>query len=131
MGKEITISIDNREIQSREGTSILEAADQAGIYIPRLCFRPDLPSGPGTKAVNRIYRCGEINADENSHDGSYEGCNVCVVEIEGRGPSPSCATLVEDGMVIYSDTDAIRELRKEYLARIISNHPHACILCAE
>ncbi len=131
MGKVITISIDNRQIQSREGISIIEAADQAGIYIPRLCFHPDLPPGPGTKAENRIYRCGEIIANGNSHSTTYKGCNICIVEIEGRGPCQSCASLVEDGMVIYSDTSAVKELRKANLARIISLHPHACLLCSE
>ncbi len=131
MGKEITLSIDNREIHSREGASILEAADQAGIYIPRLCFHPDLPPGPGTKVENRIYRCGEINSNGNSHDAVYSGCNICIVEIEGRDPCQSCATSVEEGMVIYTDTTDVKEMREEYLARIISNHPHACILCAE
>lgn len=131
MGKEITISIDNREILSHEGNSILEAADQAGIYIPRICYHQNLPSGPGMKADNRIYRHGEISADGNSHDSTYEGCNICIVEIEGRGTSQSCATLVEDGMVIYTDTNAVRELRKKNLARIISHHPHDCILCSE
>jgi predicted molibdopterin-dependent oxidoreductase YjgC len=131
MGKEITISIDNREIQSREGASILEAADQEGIYIPRLCYHPDLPHGPGVKAEHQVYRCGDVCASDNSPDSTYEGCNICVVEVEGRGPSQSCATPVENDMIIYSDTDAVRELRKEHLARIISDHPHACILCSE
>ncbi len=131
MGKKLTITIDNIEIQSREGISVLEAADQAGIYIPRLCFHPDLPIGPGTKGENRIYRCGEIFSNGNSDHAIYKGCNICLVEIEGRGPFPSCSTSTEDGMVIYSDTDVVRELRKENLARLISLHPHACILCSE
>ncbi len=131
MGKEITISIDNRRIQCQEGTSILEAADQVGIYIPRLCFHPDLPPGPGTKAENRICRCGEISANGNSNDALYKGCNICIVEIEGIGTSQSCATFVEDGMVIYSDTAHVKKLRRENLARIISLHPHDCIMCTE
>ena len=131
MAKEITISIDNRAIQSREGASILEAADQAGIYIPRLCYYPDLPPGPGTKAEPRVYRHGEISADKNSYNKTYNGCNICIVEIEGKGPSPSCTTLVEDGMVIYSNTTAVRELRRDNLERILFLHPHACLLCAE
>ena len=87
MGKEVTISIDNHEITTEEGFSILRAADTAGIYIPRLCDHPDLPPGPGTKAESRVYRCGEINGDNNSSDTTYEGCNICIIEIEGRGPS--------------------------------------------
>jgi formate dehydrogenase (NADP+) beta subunit len=131
MGKEITISIDNRAIQCGEGVSILEAADAAGIYIPRLCYHPDLSAGPGTKASNRVYRHGEFNADSPSADKKYDGCNVCLVEIEGRGPSPSCATPVEEGMVIRSETAEILEARKTNLAKILSRHPHACLLCSE
>jgi ferredoxin len=127
MGKELTISIDNRVIQCREGISVLEAADTVGIYIPRLCYHSDLPPGPGTKADSRVFRHGEINATNKA----YDGCNICFVEIEGRGPSLSCATPVEDGMVIYSDTAAVRELRRTNLAKLLSLHPHACMLCSE
>jgi ferredoxin len=131
MAKEITISIDNRGIRCREGISILEAADKAGIYIPRLCYYPDLPPGPGTKADARVYRHGEINADNNPDHKTYTGCDICIVEIEGKGDFQSCSTLVEDGMVIYSDAPRVKELRKNNLARIISLHPHACLLCSE
>jgi predicted molibdopterin-dependent oxidoreductase YjgC len=131
MAKEIAITIDSREVRCREGTSVLEAADVAGIYIPRLCFHPDLPPGPGTKAEKRIFRSGEISAELNSHDAAHNGCNICIVEIEGRGHSRSCVTPAREGMVIYSDTAAVKELRRENLARIICLHPHACILCAQ
>lgn len=131
MAKEITISIDNRAVHTLEGTSILEAADRAGVYIPRLCYHPDLPPGPGTKTETRVCRNGEISAEVNSHDAVYHGCNICIVEIEGKGPSPSCATVAQDGMVIHSDSAAVRELRRENLARILSLHPHACLLCAQ
>jgi formate hydrogenlyase subunit 6/NADH:ubiquinone oxidoreductase subunit I len=131
VGKEITISIDNHEVHSQEGASIIQAADNAGIYIPRLCYHPDLPPGPGTKADPRVYRHGEISGDKTPHTTMYDGCNICIVEIEGKGPSPSCTTFVEDGMVIYSNTATVRELRRENLERILSLHPHACLLCAE
>jgi formate dehydrogenase beta subunit len=131
MAKEIAITIDSREVRCQEGVSIIEAADKAGIYIPRLCYHPDLPPGPGTKAGPRVYRCGEISADGSLHDDVYHGCNICIVEIEGKGPCPSCATFVEEGMVIHSDTAVVREMRRENLARTLSLHPHACLLCAE
>jgi predicted molibdopterin-dependent oxidoreductase YjgC len=131
VAKEITITIDNRVIRCREGTSILEAADQAGIYIPRLCYYPDLPPGPGTKAEPLVYRHGEINADNNPDNKTYSGCNICIVEIQGKGDFQSCATLVEDGMVVFSETTRVKEIRRNNLARIISLHPHACVLCSE
>jgi ferredoxin len=131
MAKEVTIFIDNHEVTSREGISIIEAADTAGIYIPRLCYHPDLSPGPGTRADSRVYRHGEMSGDKDGDNTTYHGCNVCIVEIEGRGLAPSCATIVEDGMVIYSETPKVRELRRNNLACIISLHPHACLLCSE
>jgi ferredoxin len=119
------------KVHSREGTLILAAADTAGIYIPRLCYHPDLPPGPGTKADKRMYRCGKTLIESNSSDISYGGCNICIVEIEGTGLSQSCTTRVEDGMVIHCDTVRVREMRRNNLARIISLHPHDCLLCAE
>ena len=132
MANEVTITIDNQEVHCQEGTSILKAADAAGIYIPRLCDHPDLPPGPGTKADSQVYRNGEIVIGDNDpKSAAYQGCNLCVVEIEGRGIIQSCATLVEDGMVIHSNAAAVKELRKNNLARILSHHPHACLLCSE
>jgi predicted molibdopterin-dependent oxidoreductase YjgC len=131
MAKTITISIDNHEIQCAEGTSILRAADTAGIYIPRLCDHPDLPPGPGTMSNARVYRHGEINADSNSLHKAYGGCNLCIVEIERKGVCQSCATLAEEGMVIHSETAAIKEARRTNLARILCQHPHSCLLCSE
>jgi formate dehydrogenase (NADP+) beta subunit len=131
MGNEVTLTIDNRVVVALEGTSILSAADTAGIYIPRLCYHHYLSPGPGTKADHRVYRHGEISGDKDSESVTYHGCDICIVEIEGRGTVQSCATLATDGMVIHSDTSAVRELRKNNLARLISSHPHACLLCSE
>jgi predicted molibdopterin-dependent oxidoreductase YjgC len=131
MEKKVTISIDSHEVHAQEGTSILEAADRAEIYIPRLCYHPDLPPGPGTKAVARVYRHGEINADAGSEDKTHDGCNLCIIEIEGRGTALACTTPVDDGMIIHSKTASVRELRRDNLAQLISRHPHACILCSE
>jgi predicted molibdopterin-dependent oxidoreductase YjgC len=131
MAKEIVITIDSREVRCPEGASVLVAADGAGIYLPRLCFHPDLPPGPGTKANGRIYRSGELIAAGGTDDPLYHGCNLCVVEIEGRGPSPACATLAQEGMVVHSDTAEVKELRRANLARIMALHPHACLSCSE
>ncbi len=131
MGNEVTLTIDSRVVRAEEGTSILSAADKAGIYIPRLCFHPELPQGPGTKADFRVYRHGEICGDPTAGSAHYNGCDICVVEVEGRGRVQSCATPVEDGMVIHSNTAAVGESRITNLAHLISIHPHACILCSE
>jgi len=131
MGTEVTVYVDDSEIRSRKGMSIIEAADEVGIYIPRLCYYPGIKPGPGTKAEEQIHRHGLIDTDKNEGKKTFGGCNICVVEIEGKGIWPSCSTGVEDGMIIYTDTTSVKELRRENLARICALHPHACIICTE
>lgn len=130
MGTEVSLTINGQNIRVLEGTSILEATDSAGIYIPRLCYHPDLPPGPGTSADAVVYRHGQI-ATDRSENGIYDGCGICYVEIEGLGTCLSCNTTVADGMIIQTDTEAVRELRRDNLARILAHHPHACLNCAE
>jgi ferredoxin len=128
---EVTITIDNRQVRCREGTTILATADAVGIYVPRLCHHPDLPPGPGTRADSRVFRCGEAIADHGSGGKTYAGCNICVVKIEGKGVHPSCSTPVENGMNITTNSNELREMRRDNLAQILAQHPHACCLCAE
>ena len=94
------LKIDDKEIEAKAGATVLEAALQAGIYIPNLCWHPDLPP---------------IGA-----------CRLCVVEIEGmRGVPASCATMAREGMVVRTDTVRLRELRKDLLWLIFSGYPGA------
>jgi len=130
MGTETSITIDTITISVVEGISILAAADAAGIYIPRLCYHPALPAGPGLKPQQQVYRHGSITADEH-HSGLYHGCNVCMVEVEGAGTVQACSTSVVHGMVIRTDTPLVKKLRRDNLAKIVAHHPHACFLCPE
>jgi ferredoxin len=131
VGKEKSITIDGHAVSAPEGSTIMEAADKAGIYIPRLCYRPGLAPASGMKADSRVYRCGEMRADDKSENKAFAGCNICIVEVEGRGMCRSCSTAVAEGMAVQTSTAGARESRKETLARILSDHPHACIVCAE
>jgi NADPH-dependent glutamate synthase beta subunit-like oxidoreductase/NAD-dependent dihydropyrimidine dehydrogenase PreA subunit/ferredoxin len=98
--KIMKLKIDDKEIEAKAGATVLEAALQAGIYIPNLCWHPDLPP---------------IGA-----------CRLCVVEIEGmRGVPASCATMAREGMVVRTDTVRLRELRKDLLWLIFSGYPGA------
>lgn len=130
MGTEVSLIINGQKVCALAGVSILEAADSAGIYIPRLCYHPELPPGPGTRANDVVYRHGQITNDK-SEDGTYDGCRICYVEIEGLGTCLSCNTVVAEGLVIQTNTAAVRELRRDNLARILAHHPHACLNCAE
>jgi len=100
----ITLVIDDKQVKVDEGVTVLEAAREAGIYIPTLCYHPSLPS-----------------------DGS---CELCLVEIEGSEDFPlACVTPATEGMVIHTDTSQIRTLQKSVLRQILSHHPCACLTC--
>lgn len=102
--KTLTINIDGRDLEVSSGISILEAAEAAGIHIPRLCYHPRL-----------------------SVVGS---CRVCMVAVEGmEGLVPSCATLVRDGMVIKTNTPEVLAARKMAVELLLSTHSLNCEDC--
>lgn len=98
------LTIDGRVVEAAPRTTVLEAALAHGIDIPRLCYHPDLSvSG---------------------------GCRLCQVEIEGRSaPAPSCGLACEDGMVIRTQSEALRSLRREIIDIFLSEHPLDCVTC--
>ena len=100
----ITITIDNQKVKVKKGITILQAAQQAQIDIPTLCFLKD---------INEV---GD--------------CRMCIVEVEGkRGFATSCIQKVEDGMVVHTQTPDIIEARRVVLDLILSNHPKDCLTC--
>ncbi len=100
----VTLTIDNQEIKVEKGTTILQAAKQAGIDIPTLCFLKD---------INEV---GD--------------CRMCIVEVEGRrGFATSCIQTVEEGMVVHTNTQNVLEARHVILDLIISNHAKDCLTC--
>src|SRR4030067_2631078 len=97
----ITLTIDSVKVEAKAGTSVLEAAQNAGIYIPRICYHPDLPPAPETKVNDRIYRGGKLIENTSSGQGNFEGCKLCLVQIEGmNGLSTACDTQVANNMVV-------------------------------
>ena len=102
----IRLTIDDVLVEVKEGTSVLEAARQAGLEVPTLCY---------LKEVNEI--------------GS---CKMCVVEIEGRnGLVTSCTTKAEDGMVVHTHSDKAELSRKANLKMILSKHDLRCATCPQ
>ncbi len=94
----IKLTIDGKKISAEEGKTVLEIATNAGIYIPNLCYHPDIPP---------------IGA-----------CRLCVVEIDGmKGFPTSCTTKVSDGMVVHTSKKKLQELRKNLVWLILSNYP--------
>ena len=106
MADEITLTIDGVEVKAKPGTNVLQAAMDAGMYIPYLCYYP------GMKA--------------------YGACRMCVVEFEEGGPpgaQASCTVTAADGMVVNTNSSGTVELRKGIMDLVISEHPHGCLNC--
>jgi hypothetical protein len=127
----VSFYVNNTEIKASKDSSILEATRNAEIYIPSLCYHPDLPLSRRAKAGNAVFRAGEqITCDAAEKE--FEGCNLCLVEVEGKpDPVPACDTIVAEGMRVHTDTERVREARQEKLMRILARHPHACLICAQ
>jgi formate hydrogenlyase subunit 6/NADH:ubiquinone oxidoreductase subunit I len=127
----VTIKIDTVEVNVREGTTILQAAEQAEIYIPHICFHPDLPPVDQQKPADAIYCFGE-RIENARPDLRYEGCQLCVVEIEGQGGlHRSCSKPVAEGMIIRTVSPAIEAFQRERIMQLVARHPHACLTCTQ
>jgi predicted molibdopterin-dependent oxidoreductase YjgC len=100
------MEFDGRPATFPEGVTVLRAAELNGVDIPSLCSHKDLSP--------------------------FGGCRLCMVEIDGvRGYPLSCTTTAEAGMKVRTDTEALREFRKEMLKLILSEHPSSCLICDE
>lgn len=122
--------IDGRNIEAGGGKTILQAALEAGVYIPHLCFHPQLTSLSEIKAGEEICQGAVVHRGKGGEE--FEGCKLCLVEIEGRdGLFRSCKTVVEDGMSVRTDSLEVKEAREKNLAHLLERHPHACLLCAQ
>lgn len=127
---EILLTIDHTKVSAEEGWTILEAARNAGIYIPALCTYPGLPSAHGMKAGTTVFRNGKPLANTNLGK-KFEGCQLCVVDVAGRGITLACDTFVSDGLIVYTNTLPVQELRRKNLSRILARHPHTCLVCPQ
>lgn len=100
----VNITINGRKFEVDASFTILKAAEWAGIYIPVLCYYPEL------EATTR--------------------CRVCVVEVEGASDLlPSCHTQVREGMVINTDSPKVIEARKVLVELLLANHSPDCLTC--
>jgi NADPH-dependent glutamate synthase beta subunit-like oxidoreductase/Pyruvate/2-oxoacid:ferredoxin oxidoreductase delta subunit len=127
----IKLTIDGQELEAEINETILQVADRAGIYIPRLCYRPGLPPSHDMKpAESGVYREGkQITADNNE---PFHGCQLCIVQLQGHNEfMTSCDTIVIDGMVVNTNTNELQAKRKEHLIKILKDHPHVCLTCAQ
>jgi len=126
----IEITIDGRKIEVEGGKTILDVALDAGIYIPHLCYHPQLDLSLQVDSLKKIYQGGIPKDGEEGRP--FEGCNLCLVEIEGRnGLVNSCKTKAEDRMVVSTHSVSLKSAREKNIAKILETHPHACLVCAQ
>jgi NADPH-dependent glutamate synthase beta subunit-like oxidoreductase len=127
----VNVTIDGQALQVPAGTTILEAARSAGIYIPSLCYHPNLPPAKNGQAIHAVFQ-GELILENAMPEEAGKGCGICVVEVEGQDELVgSCATPVKDGMVVITTNDRIKAKRQENLVPIMTRHRHACLTCAQ
>lgn len=104
-GEKVSLQIDGIDVQVPVGTSVMRAAKEAGISIPKLCATDSLEA--------------------------YGSCRLCVCEVEGRKGMPSsCTTPVEAGMKVSTQNEKIARVRRGVMELYISDHPLDCLTCA-
>jgi [NiFe] hydrogenase diaphorase moiety small subunit len=102
MSEPIVLSIDDTTLTAKPGQTVLEAADDAGIYIPRLCFMKGLtPAG---------------------------SCRVCTVRINGR-PAAACTQPAAANMFVENDTEELRRMRRDVIDMLFVEGNHFCMIC--
>ena len=102
MTNKVTFLIDGKEIEGEAGQSIIEAADAAGVYIPRLCHKPGLQA--------------------------WGSCRLCTVTANGR-PCSACTQPVAPGMVVENETEKLQEYRKTLVEMLFVEGNHFCMFC--
>lgn len=101
----VAVTIDGIDVSVPKGTSVMRAAKEAGVSIPKLCATDSLKS--------------------------YGSCRLCVCEIEGQKGTPSsCTTPVSEGMVVATESDRLARLRRGVMELYISDHPLDCLTCS-
>ena len=101
----VTLEIDGKPVTVPAGTSVMRAAVDAGVQVPKLC---------ATDSVE-----------------AFGSCRLCLVEIEGRRGTPaSCTTLAEPGMKVQTQSPKLAKLRRGVMELYISDHPLDCLTCA-
>ena len=100
----INITINNKAIQVEEGTTVFEAAKHHNILIPHFCY------------MENVHQIGS--------------CRICVVEVEGaKTLMASCVTSVKEGMIIHTNSERVRNVRKVIYELMLSDHPKECLSC--
>lgn len=102
--EKIKLMINGQEVIAAKGMKVLEAARSKNIYVPAICYDPDLMP--------------------------YGACRLCIVQIDGmKGFPTSCTTPVQEGMVVHTETEEIQRIRRIIVQLAIADHPYECLTC--
>src|SRR3989337_2692557 len=96
---QVGLTIDGAQVTARSGVSLLEAARSAGIYIPGLCSHHSLPLARGKVGLPAIWRDGQVLRSSGSESLEFQGCGLCLVELNGELVS-ACSTHAEEGIEV-------------------------------
>lgn len=100
----ISLTIDGVRVQATRGRTVLEAAQAEGIYLPTLCYHPELEP--------------------------YGACRLCIVEVEGlRGLPTACTLPAEEGMIVRTESEKLNTVRRSTLELILADHAGDCLVC--
>jgi NADH dehydrogenase/NADH:ubiquinone oxidoreductase subunit G len=106
MEKLVKLQIDGKEVNAPAGMNLIDAAELAGIHIPNLCYLKGMRG--------------------------FGACRLCLVEVEGmKAPLIGCNTKVKEGMVVHTQTERVRNIRRFVLDLILSIHPLDCLTCTK
>ena len=100
----IKLTINNKAVKVKEGTTIFEAAKLNNILIPHFCY------------MENVHQIGS--------------CRICVVEVDGaKNLMASCVTEAKEGMIVYTNSERVRDVRKVIYELMLSDHPKNCLSC--
>ena len=110
----ITLKINNRTVEVEEGSTILQAGEKLGIFIPTFCH-----DDYGRMPAKHCSNCTE-----------YGDCKMCSCEVEGEASLlTACNTQAEEGMVVWTESEEVKKARTDILYRMIATHPLDCMNC--
>lgn len=100
----IKLTVNGNSVELNEGSTLLDAVREAGVYVPTLCYYPRLPS--------------------------HAVCRMCLVDVAGESqPQAACVTKAKDGDVVETDSGDLQEFRKENAQWLLARHPNDCMRC--
>ncbi len=106
MEKKVKLQIDGKEVIAPEGMNLLDAGHLVDVFIPNLCYLKGMKG--------------------------FGACRLCLVEVEGlKSPVIACNTKVREGMVVHTQTEKVRNIRRFILDLILSIHPLDCMTCTK